>query len=670
VSFRAPVRTALVVATSLRIATAVPVAAQSDEGAAARRIADIAAVAMDEYALGVADGRVVNRAEYDEAVLFLAEARRAATGLRPAVAASTMQTLDALVAGVEARRAPNELRPLVDSLRARLSAAVGIPLDAAPRGVPSLVSGEAIYREQCAACHGASGRGDGPGAAGLDPPPADLADSSLRSTSPLDFFRKINVGVAGTAMPAFQGLLPEDRRWAVALYTASLRAGEAERRRGAEVLRQGCDSCLPLVSSFEATASLSDDSLAALLAASLGRDPGDSATLAAAAFGRVAAAAEELGFDRRLEVARVVGGARVGLEAAERAARDGDLAGADRQALDAYLVFERIEATVRARDPGAAASVEAAFARVRGAIAGGDVSVVDPAVREAAAALERAAAVFAQRPAPGLLFAQSLLIMIREGFEAILIVGALMAFLVRAGAPERRRDIGFGVLWAVVASLLTAGAFATLFRAAAASQEALEGATMLVAALVLFWVSYWLVSKVEIKKWQAFVASRMDKALMSRRALALAAVAFLAVYREGFETVLFYAALFATANGTAGARASIGGGMLLGAALLAVVYYAMQRYGRRVPLKPFFAVTSALLYLMTFTFAGQGVAELQAAGYLPMTPLDWVPRVPALGIFPTMQTVTAQALLAAALGLALAWVFWLEPRTARSAARS
>jgi high-affinity iron transporter len=238
-----------------------------------------------------------------------------------------------------------------------------------------------------------------------------------------------------------------------------------------------------------------------------------------------------------------------------------------------------------------------------------------------------------------------------------------MAFLARAGAAERKREIGLGVLWAVAASLLTALGYATIFRNASASQEGLEGLTMLVAAVVLFWVSYWLVSKIELKKWQAFVAARMGKALTSRRALALAAVAFLAVYREGFETVLFYAALFASAGGAPGASAGIASGIVLGLAGLGVVYYLMQRYGTRLPLKPFFAVTSALLYLMAFSFAGQGIAELQAAGYVSVTPLRWVPAVPALGIFPTLQSFLLQALLAAALAAALLWVFWLEPRS-------
>ncbi|HXV85616.1 MAG TPA: FTR1 family protein, partial [Gemmatimonadales bacterium] len=483
-----------------------------------------------------------------------------------------------------------------------------------------------------------------------------------RNSSPLDFFRKINVGVAGTAMREFQSVLSEDQRWAVALYASTLRASDADRDRGGTAVQRECPSCLNLVSSFAETYSLTDDSLAVWLSGRMGQNADAPLTLQAVAYARAAGARELLGLDRRLEVARVMSGTRAGVNQAESTAIAGDRETAGRQAIDTYLLFERIESILRARDPAATGEVEAAFAGFRGTLAAGDGPAIQGAAQRALAALDRAEVAFGKEQPTGLLFVQSLVILLREGFEAILIVGALMAFLTRAGAAQRRRDIGWGVLWAVVASLLTAVAFATLFRSAVASQEALEGATMLVAAVVLFWVSYWLVSKVEVKKWQEFVRTRMDRALSSRRALALAAVAFLAVYREGFETVLFYAALFASAGRGAGATLGIGAGMVVGAALLGGVYYLMQRYGNRLPLKPFFAVTSGLLYLMAFTFAGQGVAELQEAGYVPMTPLNWVPRIPALGIFPTAQSMVLQAVLAFALVLALVWVFLIEPR--------
>jgi high-affinity iron transporter len=157
----------------------------------------------------------------------------------------------------------------------------------------------------------------------------------------------------------------------------------------------------------------------------------------------------------------------------------------------------------------------------------------------------------------------------------------------------------------------------------------------------------------------------MKKALSSKRAWALAAVAFLAVYREGFETVLFYAALVTTSDGTAAANGGIVGGIALGAVLLAAVYFAIERYGVRIPLRPFFIVTSGLLYVMAFSFAGKGVSELQEAGVISITPLEWLPSLPLLGVFPTYQTFLIQMFVAAALAGALVWVFWLEPLRAR-----
>jgi len=638
-----------------------------DSSEAARRVAAIASLAIEEYRLGLQGGRVVSPVELEEARRFLEEARREALELPVQVAASARALLDSLIGQVDRRLPADTLERGVARLRAQLAERLGVDLDPLPERPPSLAAGRRIYEARCASCHGAAGWGDGPAARGLEPPPARLAQGRA-SSSPLEYYRKISVGVAGTAMPGFAGELEPQDRWAVALYAYGLRYSQAGRERGARLLRDRCPACLVTVSGFAETAGLSDDSLAARLAGELQRAPDDSLVRDAVAFARLAGALEELGGDRRLFAARVLAETRKQVGQAIRAVEEGDRAGALRRLVDAYLVFERVEAGLRARRPRAAAEAEAAFAQLRGVAA----EAPPEAVREAAARLDRvlvlAGEELAAAASPRILLVQSLVIMLREGFEAILVIGALVAFLVRAGAAERKRQIGLGAVWAVGASLLTALGFATIFRTARASQEALEGLTMLIAAAVLFWVSYWLVSKIELKKWQAFVARRMGQALSRRSALALAAVAFLAVYREGFETVLFYAALFASAGAAPGATAAIVGGIGLGAVGLALVYGLMQRYGTRLPLKPFFGVTSGLLYLMAFSFAGQGMAELQAAGYVPATPLAWVPTVPALGIFPTLQSVVLQGLLALAVAGALVWVFWLEPRARGSEA--
>jgi high-affinity iron transporter len=246
------------------------------------------------------------------------------------------------------------------------------------------------------------------------------------------------------------------------------------------------------------------------------------------------------------------------------------------------------------------------------------------------------------------------------GLVALLIVGALLTFLGKMGAAHRKRDIHIGVGGAVGASLLTAVALETVFQLTPAKREALEGATMLLATLVLFYVSYWLLSKMEVAKWNHFVKSKVQDALTSGSGLALAAAAFLAVYREGFETVLFYKALFLS-GGTAGSMPILGG-IVVGCLAMAAVYVAINRFGLRLPLRPFFGITSAFLYYMAFVFAGKGIAELQEGGLIGTTIIPGAPRLPALGIYPTVESLAAQGILLALFLAALVWTFIVAPR--------
>jgi len=182
---------------------------------------------------------------------------------------------------------------------------------------------------------------------------------------------------------------------------------------------------------------------------------------------------------------------------------------------------------------------------------------------------------------------------------------------------------------------------------------------MLVATAMLFYVSYWLLSKMEVAKWNRFVKGRVQDAVSSGSALALASVAFLAVYREGFETVLFYKALFLAGTGSV---LPVFLGMVVGGIALAMVYYAINRWGVKIPLKPFFGFTSAFLYYMAFVFAGKGIAELQEGGLIGTTVLPWAPRIPALGIYPTAESLALQSLLLVLFMAGLAWTFLIEPR--------
>jgi high-affinity iron transporter len=628
----------------LHLVVAPPAHAADDRAAVARRVVATTQLAAQEYRLGIAGGKVKSAEEVAEAKLFLSEALRSASLLPAPHAAEITKQITSLSALVARSGEPDSLDAAVRAIGAGLEQSLGIVLDEIPRQAPALAHGAEIYQAQCASCHGLLGRGDGLAAKGLTPPPANLADAhALRSVSPLDFYRRITIGVAGTSMPAFETTLSADDRWAVAAYATLLRLPTA---RG---------EVPPALASFPATARLTDSALVAAMGVQ-----GDADGLA-----RVAAVRSTGTAVTGDATALVFDAVRRQLDSAFALAEAGQGEVASSRGFDAYMTFERVEPKLRAKNPALAAELETAFAGFRTRAAGGATEAELTRMRGTLAAdLERAERAVADDLSPTNLFVQSLFLMLREGLEALLIVSALLTFLVKTGAAHRRRDIHVGVGAALAASVLTAVALETIFVLTPSKREALEGATMVVAAGVLFYVSYWLLSKMEVVKWTSFVKGKVQDAVTSGSALALASAAFLAVYREGFETVLFYKALF-VAGGQGGSVLPVFAGMALGVLLLAGVYIAINRFGVKLPLKPFFGATSAFLYYMAFVFAGKGVAELQEGGLVSTTILPWAPRVPGLGIYPTLESLLAQGVLAAlALG-ALVWTFWIEPRRLR-----
>jgi high-affinity iron transporter len=262
-------------------------------------------------------------------------------------------------------------------------------------------------------------------------------------------------------------------------------------------------------------------------------------------------------------------------------------------ATDAYIAFEPFERRLRVQHPAVVDRVELAFVSFRLGLAGegGDVDALAEAVQRelsvATALLQRTGEAH-----PAAVFAQAVTIILREGLEVILIVGALLTF-VRRRQPTLMPAIRGGVVAGLAASAITAVVLLTGLRHLPWAGEAIEGGAMLVASGVLFFVSYWLISKAEADRWQQYIQSRVSSAIGRGSGSALALAAFLAVYREGFETMLFYQALLGTASG---ARGMVVAGLLVGSVLLAGLWMLVSRVGMRVPIRPFFLGTGALLY--------------------------------------------------------------------------
>jgi high-affinity iron transporter len=221
------------------------------------------------------------------------------------------------------------------------------------------------------------------------------------------------------------------------------------------------------------------------------------------------------------------------------------------------------------------------------------------------------------------------------------------------GAAYAIRYIHLGWILALLAGGLTWLAAQTVLTFSGQHRETMEGFISVFAAVALFYVGYWLHTRTETKRWQAFIQDKVQNVLSGKKILALVGISFFAVYREAFEVVLFYQALWLQ-NETN--QQAIVGGFTAGVAALLAVTFAIFKLGLRIPLKYFFGATGTLLYVMAFIFAGTGIKELQAAGWVPSTPLRFPPQVPLVGIYPTVETLAAQGVMLCAF---IATSLWL-----------
>jgi high-affinity iron transporter len=255
-------------------------------------------------------------------------------------------------------------------------------------------------------------------------------------------------------------------------------------------------------------------------------------------------------------------------------------------------------------------------------------------------------------------------ILLREGLEALLVLVALLAFLNKSGNGDKGHWLwmgaGVGVLASIVTAIVIHLAFANV--ATGVNRELIEGLTGLVAAAMLFYVSYWLHSKSSLSAWQGYIRNRVNTALATNSLWSLAILAFLAVYREGAETTLFYIGIAPSIS-----MSDLLAGLGIGVAGLVIIAALMLGVGLKIPLKPFFVVTSVLIYYLGFKFVGSGIHALQVAGILPATPASFLPASEGWGLYPTWETTLPQLAL---LLVAIAVIFYTRQRAIRTESTS
>lgn len=244
------------------------------------------------------------------------------------------------------------------------------------------------------------------------------------------------------------------------------------------------------------------------------------------------------------------------------------------------------------------------------------------------------------------LFLYAFIIILREGFEALIIVAAVIALLIKSGNSKHLNIVYSALGVAVVLSIATAYGLNYIFGSENAGQtrEVMEGAVMLIAVVLLFYVGFWLLSNASSKKWSAYIQGQISSSLSSGDSKMLWWTVFLAVYREGAETVLFYLALLFDAKSPA-ATSMVAAGFVAGLAALIIVYIVIKKFSLKIAIKPFFIATSVIIFYMSVVFVGKGVMELVEGKVFVPTVIDGLPTITWIGFYPYVQSLVPQAVM-------------------------
>ena len=590
-----------------------------------------------DYREAVRDGVVVSGAEYAEMVEFVGSVTDRLEALPPSVSKDDLKKRgDELRAAIGKKAKAELVADLARSLAADLIKAYPVPL--APAAVPDYARGRTLYAEHCASCHGASGDGKGRAAAELKPPPIAFTNKDRASErSVFALYQVIEQGLDGTSMASFAHL-PSQDRWDLALYVGSLAYPEADASRGqglwkSDVELRQLTTLATLVGERPAT-----------LAARLG-EPKAEAIIA---------------YLRRNPAAVIpssnasLGLTRTRLAEAIAAYEKGDRRAATDLALSAYLDgFEPVEPLLSTRNKELMLKIEGAMGDVRTAITRGasvesmrdQAKALDALFSEAEDTLDPRQATSASS------FFGAFTVLLREALEALLIVVVMLTMLRKADRQEAIRYVHGGWVSALVVGIFTWAAATFLMSISGADRELTEGFGSVFAAVILLWVGIWMHSKSQAGEWQRYIHEKLGRALSRGSTWGLFGLTFVVVYREVFETILFYAAIWDEENA---------GAVLAGAAtavvVLAAIAWALMRYSRALPIAKFFSYSSMLLAVLCVVLIGKGVAALQEAGWLPVHRLAGFIRLDFLGLYPTVQGLTAQVIMA----LLLISGFWLN----------
>lgn len=577
-----------------------------------------------DYGKAVKDGQTVSQNEYKEMQEFAQSAELQLAELPDNAGKSDLLRKAAILRNnIAAKASASTVSDMAHGLASSLLVLYPVPMS--PARLPDLQQGMRLYQSQCAACHGITGHADGPLASKLSPPPIALGDHErARERSVFALQQIITQGVKGTSMRSFSELT-DDERWNIAFFASTLSYTDSDRQTGARLWSSRSD----LRVAIPGLSKLSEVSESAL-----GKVVNPENAKPILAYLRSTPEALNAQSAESLIIAKDK------LRASLSALDGGDAPTASKLALSAYLDgFEPVEPALAAKNRPLFEDIEKNMGAFRNAITAGQKEEARAIEKKLQGLLTEGQSALGASNDPLSTYLGALTILLREGLEALLVVVAILAFLKKAERSDVLPYVHAGWVTALVAGGLTWGVATYLVELSGASREMTEGFSAIFASLVLLAVGVWMHQKSMAGRWQAYVKQKLSSALNKKSAMMLFLLSFVTVYREVFETVLFYAALWTQDNGIY-LLAGLGSGIVI----LAGVAWLLLRSSARLPISQFFLYSSALVGILAIVLMGKGIAALQKVGLLENTPM-LIPRVDALGVYPSFQTIGAQVLV-------------------------
>ncbi|MFJ2485008.1 FTR1 family protein [Pseudomonas sp. NPDC087639] len=565
-----------------------------------------------DYPPTVEAGKVVDDSEYREQLEFIQVLQGLIADL-PAKPekAGLEQGVIALRAAVTARQDGAEVARQARQLGAKL--AVAYEVSQAPVITPDPARAAPLFAQHCSVCHGETGAGDGPAGVGLTPPPANLRDAArLDHLSLYAIYSTLGQGVEGTDMPSFADQLDDRQRWDMATYVAGLSANASAAKSGQTY------NIADLARQTPAEVQIAEGAQAA------------------ATFRAQRAQPPQV----KRGPAQLLDYTAATLDKSLAAYRAGDHDQAYDLSVAAYLEgFELVESSLDNVDANVRKDTEKSLMAYRQSLQDGlPVAQAEQRLDAAKAKLKESAGLLGSDGLSwSLSFISGLLILLREGLEAILVLAAILAFLRNTGQQSAVRSVNVGWGLALLAGLGTWALAAYVIDVSGSQRELLEGATALFASVMVLWLGVWMHDRRHAAAWQDYIKSSL---VGGGGRFGFAILAFFSVYRELFEVILFYETLWLQA-GPAGHNAVLAGGATA-LVLLVGLAWVILRGSAKLPLTLFFSINAALLCALSVVFAGHGVKALQEAGIFGTRPVaffdfDW------LGIHADAYSLTAQA---------------------------